>query len=76
MVGIRLELRQGNKMTDDKPPSIEDNRNIAKFSGFTNKPSGRVLFWDKAFPLASGVGVCGLRHPIFIPLLGFNGKVK
>ncbi len=64
---------------DDKPPSSEDSRNWSQFFRFTRKYLCGLCFWGeeiKTLPIAGGVGVYGLRHPILIPLLGTDGEVK
>lgn len=64
---------------DGKPPSTESHSYISKFFSLARKPlCGLLLRGEeiKVIPLAGGVGVHGLRLPIFIPLLDIDGKVE
>lgn len=62
---------------NDDPPLIEDHSNNSKFSCSTIQSLRGLRFWEstiKEIPLACGVGLHGLRHIIFVPVLDANGN--
>jgi hypothetical protein len=65
-------------MLNDEPPLIEDHCNNTEFLSTTRQSVCGLRVREskvKAIPIACGVGVHGLRHFIFVPLLDANGKV-